>query len=165
MIKSIDKSEYGCCDHKTSRNTTAEMRKIFVWVWGGAGYLQMGRLRIKKKKEKWKSRLSAGRPYIHCFRRTNTVGESVANCDGESTRHCTDQLFQIPRWFRRYFLTVHLSRHAYGSDIQIRRWFRRYFWWWTGHVTRTVPGFESVGDSVGKFTRQNPHLRYPPLFH
>ena len=28
-----------------------------------------------------------------------------------------------------------------------------------------VPGFESVSDSVGKITRQNLRLRYPPFFH
>ena len=123
------------------------MRKIFVWGRGGAGYLQMGRLRIRKKKEKWGRRVSAGWPYIHFFRRTHWrlysigeyVGDSVANCDGESTRHRTDLLFQIPRWFRRYFLTVHLSRHPYGSGIQIRLWFHRYCWRWTGHVTRIGP--------------------------
>ena len=60
MIKSVGKSEHGCCDHKTSRNTTAEMRKIFVWGRGGPGYLQMGRLRIRKKKKKWGRRVSAG---------------------------------------------------------------------------------------------------------
>jgi len=54
LIKSVGKSEHGCCDHKTSRNITCcdEMRKIFVWGRGGAGYLQMGRVRIRKKKEK-----------------------------------------------------------------------------------------------------------------
>jgi hypothetical protein len=52
LIKSVGKSEHGCCDHKTSRNITccAEMREIFVW--GGAGCLQMGRVEIRKKKEK-----------------------------------------------------------------------------------------------------------------
>jgi len=31
LIKSVGKSEHGCCDHKTSRNITccADMRKIF----------------------------------------------------------------------------------------------------------------------------------------
>jgi hypothetical protein len=54
LIKSIGKSEYGCCDHKTSRNITccAEMREIFVWGGGGVGCLQMGRVGIRKKKEK-----------------------------------------------------------------------------------------------------------------
>jgi len=35
LIKSIGKSEHGCCDHKTSRNITccADMRKIFFF-WG-----------------------------------------------------------------------------------------------------------------------------------
>ena len=60
MIKSVGKSKHECCDHKTSRNTTAEMRKIFVWGRGGVGYLQMGRLRIRKKKKKWGRRVSAG---------------------------------------------------------------------------------------------------------
>ena len=60
LLKSVGKSEHGCCDHKTSRNTTAEMRKIFVSGRGGAGYLQIGRLRIRKKKKKWGRRVSAG---------------------------------------------------------------------------------------------------------
>jgi hypothetical protein len=54
LIKSVSKSEHGCCDHKTSRNITccAEIREIFVWGRGGAGCLQIGRVRIRKKKEK-----------------------------------------------------------------------------------------------------------------
>jgi len=54
LIKSIGKSEHGCCDHKTLRNITccAEMREIFVWGGRGAGCLQMGRVGIRKKKEK-----------------------------------------------------------------------------------------------------------------
>jgi len=54
LIKSIGKSEHGCCDHKTSRNITccAEMKEIFVWGGGGAGCFQMGRVGIRKKKEK-----------------------------------------------------------------------------------------------------------------
>ena len=28
-----------------------------------------------------------------------------------------------------------------------------------------VTRFESVGDSVGKITRQNLHVSYPPFFH
>jgi hypothetical protein len=53
LIKSVSKSEHGCCDHKTSRNITccAEMREIFVWG-VGAGCLQMGRVGLRKKKEK-----------------------------------------------------------------------------------------------------------------
>jgi len=53
LIKSFGKSEHGCCDHKTSRNITccADMRKIF-FLGGGAGCLQMGRVGIRKKKEK-----------------------------------------------------------------------------------------------------------------
>jgi hypothetical protein len=51
LLKSINKLEYVWCDHKTSRTITccAEMREIFVW---GAGYLQMRRVGIRKKKEK-----------------------------------------------------------------------------------------------------------------
>jgi len=53
LIKFVGKSEHGCCDHKTSRNITcAEMREIFVWGGGGAGCLQMGRVGIRKKREK-----------------------------------------------------------------------------------------------------------------
>jgi len=37
LIKSVGKSEHGCCDHKTSRNITccADMRKIYVGGRGG----------------------------------------------------------------------------------------------------------------------------------
>jgi hypothetical protein len=54
LIKFVGKSEHGCCDHKTSRNITcyADMREIFVWGGRGAGCLQMGRVGIRKKKEK-----------------------------------------------------------------------------------------------------------------
>jgi hypothetical protein len=54
LIKSVGKSEHRCCDHKTSRNITccAEMMEIFVWGRGRAGCLQMGRVGIRKKKEK-----------------------------------------------------------------------------------------------------------------
>jgi hypothetical protein len=40
LIKSVDKSEHGCCDHKTSRNITccADMREIFV-LRGRGGWL------------------------------------------------------------------------------------------------------------------------------
>jgi hypothetical protein len=53
LIKSVGKSEHGCCDHKTSRNIItccAEMSEIFVWGGRGAGCLQMGRVGIRKKK-------------------------------------------------------------------------------------------------------------------
>jgi len=37
LIKSVGKSEHGCCDHRTSKNITccADMREIFVWGEGG----------------------------------------------------------------------------------------------------------------------------------
>jgi len=37
LIKSVGKSEQGCCDHKTSRNITccADMREIFLEGRGG----------------------------------------------------------------------------------------------------------------------------------
>jgi len=40
LIKSVGKSEHGCCDHKTSRNITccADMREIFV-LGGRGGWL------------------------------------------------------------------------------------------------------------------------------
>ena len=173
MIKSVGKSEHGCCDHKTSRNTTAEMRKIFVWGRGGAGYWQMGRLRIRKKKEKWGRRVSAGRPYIHCFRRThrrtNTVGEyvgeSVANCDGESTHHRTNLLFKS----LGDFIGI-LDGAPVTSPVRIC--YFNYIGDSVGILNgEPVPShvrvtrFESVGNSVGKITRQNLHISYPPFFH
>jgi len=59
LIKSVGKSEHGCCDHKTSRNITccADMRKIFflggqgglvVCRWGELG---LGRRRRNRGRE------------------------------------------------------------------------------------------------------------------
>ncbi|KAJ6951486.1 disease resistance protein [Populus alba x Populus x berolinensis] len=59
------------------------MRKIFVWGRGGAGYLQMGRLRIRNKKEKWGRRVSAEWPYIQFYRQPHIVDESVSNYNGQ----------------------------------------------------------------------------------
>ena len=171
MIKSVDKSEHGCCDHKTSRNTTccAEMRKIFVLGRGGAGYLQMGRVRIRKKKEKWGRRVSVEWVYIHFCRRHyrrfysvgEYVGEPVGDSDGQSTRHRTDLLFK-----------------SLGDSVGICN---------GTPVTSPVRiwHFKSVGDSVGifageqvpsrvrapsfnsvgKITSQNLGAIYPPFFH
>ena len=114
MIKSVGKSEHGCCDHKTSRNTTccAEMRKIFVLGRVGAGYQHMGRVKIRKKKEKWGRRVSAEWPCIHfcqrSYRRFYSVGEYV----GET---CYSNPSVIPS----IFLTVNRSHHAYGSPVFI----------------------------------------------
>jgi len=35
LIKSIGKSEHGCCDHKTSRNMTCCAEKREILFWGG----------------------------------------------------------------------------------------------------------------------------------
>ena len=60
----------------------------------GVGYLQMGRVRIRKKKEKWGRRVSKEWPYIHFFRRPHRRNNTVGNSDGKSTRHRTDLLFK-----------------------------------------------------------------------
>jgi hypothetical protein len=45
------------------------MREIFVWWGGGAGCLQMGRVEIRKKKEKYGRRGSVEWTYINFYRR------------------------------------------------------------------------------------------------
>ena len=171
MIKSVGKSEHGCCDHKTSRNTTccAEMRKIFVLGRGGAGYLQMGRVRIRKKKEKWGRRVSAEWPYIHfCrrpYRRFYSVGEYVGNSDGQSTRHRTDLLF------KSLGDSVGIFNGAPVTS-PVRIWHFKSVGDSVGIVDGEqvpsrvkLPAFQAVGDFVGKITRQNLCATYPPFFH
>ena len=175
MIKSIGKSEHGCCDHKTSRNTTccAEMRKIFFFGRGGAGYLQMGRVRIRKKKEKWGRRVSVEWPYIHFCRRTyqrfysfgKDVGDTVGNSDGQSTRHRTDLLF------KSLGDSVGIFNGAPVTS-PVRIWHFKSVGDSVGIIDGEqvpsrvrLPGFNFVSDSVGKITRQNSRATYPPFFH
>ena len=143
--------------------------RFFVLGRGGAGYFQMGRVRIRKKKEKWGRRVSAEWPYIHFCRRPyrrfysvgEYVGETVCNSDGQSTRHRTDLLFK-----------------SIGDSVGIFN---------SALVTSLVQiwHFKSVGDSVSiidgeqvpsrvrlpgfhsvvKITRQNICATYPPFFH
>ena len=175
MIKCVGKSEHGCCDHKTSRNTTccAEMRKIFVLGRGGGGYLQMRRVRIRKKKEKWGRRVSVEWAYIHFCRRNyrrfysvgEYVGEPVGDSDGQSTRHRTDLLFTS------LGDSVGICN---GTPVTspVRIWHFKSVGDSVGIVDgEQVPSrvrllaFKAVGASVGKITRQNPRATYPPFFH
>jgi hypothetical protein len=51
LIKSVDKSEHGCCDHKISRNIIfcADMREIFVWGEGGLVVYRWGELGLRRR--------------------------------------------------------------------------------------------------------------------
>ena len=121
------------------------MREIFLWGGGGAGYLQMGRVRIRKKKEKWGRRGSVERPFINFFRwihrRNKLIGDFVSYSDGKIDTSPHDTAFQIPRWFHRYC------------------------WRWTGHVTRTDLPFSnpSVIRSVFFTVNQSRHPYGSPI--
>ena len=95
----------------------------------------------------------------------DSVGDSVGNSDGQSTRHRTDLLFKslgdsvsifngapvtspVRIW---HFKSVGDSVGIFdGEQVPSR-------------VRAT--GFNSVGDSIGKITRQNLGAIYPPFFH
>jgi len=86
LIKSIGKSEHGCCDHKTSRNITccAEMREIFVWGGGGLVVCRWGELGLGRRR---RNRGGEGRHIGHILTFTNgftdrhSVGETVDASD------------------------------------------------------------------------------------
>ena len=157
MIKSIGKSEHGCCDHKTNTTCCAEMRKIFVlgrgggWLfcrWGGLG---LGRRRRNGGGECRQS----GHIFTFADGLTDgltdglysvgeSVGKTVGNSDGQSTRHRTDLLFK-----------------SLGDSVGIFN---------GAPVTSPVRIWhfksigDSVGDSVGKITRQNLRATARPFF-
>ena len=139
------------------------------WGEGGLVILQMGRVRIRKKKEKWGRRVSAEWPYIHFFRQPyrrfysvgEYVGETVGNSDGQSTCHRTDLLF------KSLGDSVGIFNGAPVTS-PVRIWHFKSIGDSVGifdgeHVPSRVraPGF----NSVGKITRQNLDAIYPPFFH
>jgi len=52
LIKSVSKSEHGCCDYKTSRNITccADMREIFLLGGGGLVVCRWGELGLGRRR-------------------------------------------------------------------------------------------------------------------
>ena len=130
--------------------------------------MQMGRVRIRKKKEKWGRRVSVEWPYIHFCRRPyrrfysigEYVGETVGNSDGQSTRHRTDLLF------KSLGDSVGIFNGAPVTS-PVRIWHFKSVGDSVGIVDGEqvpsrvrLPGFHSVG----KITRQNLHATYPPFF-
>ena len=87
MIKSVGKSEHGCCDHKTSRNITccADIREIFFWGGGGLVVCRWGELGLGRRR---RNRGGEGRQnghiltFPHGFTDENSVGEPVDDSDG-----------------------------------------------------------------------------------
>jgi len=87
LIKFVDKSEHGCCDHKTSRNITccADMREIFFEGEGGLVVCRWGELRLGTRR---RNRGGEGRQSEHIltfpdgFTDGQSVGETVDNSDG-----------------------------------------------------------------------------------
>lgn len=109
MIKSVGKSEHGCCDYKTSRNITccAEMREIFVWREGGLVVCRLGELGLGRRRRN-KGGEGQQRGDILTFFDGFTDGFVASVIPSviltkKLTRHRTYLLFQIPRWFRQHF--------------------------------------------------------------
>jgi len=82
MIKFVNKSEHGCCDHKISRNITccAEMREIFVWGGGGLVVCRWGELGLGRRR---RNRRGEGRQRRHILTFSDgfTDGKSVSDSD------------------------------------------------------------------------------------
>ena len=81
LIKSVGKSEHGCCDHKTSRNITccADMREIFVWGERGLVVCRWGELGLGRRR---RNRGGEGRWSGHIL--TFTDGFTDGNCVNDS---------------------------------------------------------------------------------
>ena len=135
--------------------------------------LVLGRVRIRKKKEKWGRRVSVEWPYIHFCQRPyrrfysigEYVGETVGNSDGQSTRHRTDLLF------KSLGDSVSIFNGAPVTSL-VQIWHFKSVGDSVGIVDGEqvpsrvrLPVFQAVGDSVGKITRQNLRTTYPPFLH
>ena len=85
----------------------AEKREIVLGGRGGAGCLQLGRVEMRKKKEKYGRIGSSERGYINFYRRLHrrTIPSviSSATLTANRARHRTELPFWIPRWFCRHF--------------------------------------------------------------
>jgi hypothetical protein len=85
LIKTIGKSEHGCCDHKTSRNITccADMSKIFFGGGGGLVVCRWGELGLGRRR---RNRGGEGQQswHVHILTLSDgfTEGHSVGDSDG-----------------------------------------------------------------------------------
>jgi hypothetical protein len=61
-------------------------------------------------------------------------------------------------------LTINRPRHCTEIPVWIPWWFCQQFEQWIGHITIWSCRFESLGDSVGKITRENFHVSEPSFF-
>ena len=142
MIKSVGKSEHGCCDHKTLRTISccAEMREIFVRGEGGLVVCRWGELGLGRRR---RNRGGEGRQ----------IGHILTFSDG-----FTYGLFR--RWVRRLFwrknwhVTVQICHFkSLGNSIGILN----------GEPVRSPYGAIVLNPSV-KITRKNLHVSEPPFF-
>ena len=139
--------------------------RFLFWGEGGLVILQMGRVRIRKKKEKWGTRVSAEWPYIHfCrrhYRRFYSIGETIGYSDGQSTRHRTDLLF------KSLCDSIGIFNGAPVTS-PVRIWHFKsvgMFWRWTGPITRTGPSFYFCRRFRQKNHPPKPPRHCPPFFH
>jgi hypothetical protein len=81
LIKSVGKSEHGCCDHKTLRNITccADIRKIFFGGEGGLVVCRWGELGLGRRR---RNRGGEGQQSRHVHILTFSDGHSVGDFDG-----------------------------------------------------------------------------------
>ena len=126
MIKSVDKSEHECCDHKTSRNTTccAEMRKIFVLGRGGLIICRWGGLGLGRRRRNGGGECrQSGHIFTFVDGLTDGIIPSVNTSAKQSViltgnRHVTARIcYSNPSVIPSVFITVHRSCHRYGSGI------------------------------------------------
>ena len=90
MIKSVGKSEYRCCDHKTSRNITccANMRKFFFGGEGGLVVCRWGELGLGRRR---RNRGGEGQQNWHIL--TFSDGFTDGNSIGDSDGHIDTSLY------------------------------------------------------------------------
>jgi len=112
------------------------MRGIFVWGGGGAGCLQMGRVEIRKKKEKYGRRGSVEWTYMNFYRRFHRRKLHRRN----------------RRWFWRNNRHVTARIYHFKSVGNIKN----------GRCTGRL--FEFVDDSVGKNNPPKPPRQRPVFF-
>jgi len=100
LIKSVGKSEHGCCDHKTSRNITcrADMREIFFRGEGGLVVCRWGELGLGRRR---RNRGGEGRQSCHIltfsdgFTDGNSVYDYVSDSDGNSDTSPVTSLYGL----------------------------------------------------------------------
>jgi len=125
LIKSVGKSEHGCCDHKTSRNIIccAEMREICVWG-GGLVVCRWGELRLGRRR---RNRVGEGRQRGHILTFSDgftdgfSVGESVGYSDGKIDMSPYGSDILNPSVIPSAFQAVNRSHHRTDLPFRIRR--------------------------------------------